>query len=96
MSCPLIKAVIKENKKELKAAYGGCQDVVEKRRIQAIWLLGSGKSREEVKEVTAYSTSTLLDVIQRYNQDGLAGLKDKRHENKGIAPLLNEQEQEQL
>jgi len=81
---------------ELKAAYRACKDAVERRRIQAVWLLAAGKSREEVKEVTAYAHSSLVKIIGRYNAAGLAGLQDQRHNNPGVSPLLNEQERQAL
>ena len=96
MSRREIRAEIKESSEELKEAFIRCCDAIEKRRLQAIWLFSCGKSRAEVREVTAYSTSVLIEIIHRYNQEGLAGLKDKRHNNQGLAPLLNQAEQAQL
>lgn len=82
--------------KELKAAYRASTDAVERRRLQAVWLLAEGGSRQEVAELTAYAHSSLVTIIQRYNKAGLEGLKDKRHANPGLAPLLNEDEQKAL
>jgi transposase len=93
MGRPRLELEVQDEVEVLKAAYRSCKDTVERRRIQAVWLLASGKSREEVQEVTAYSHGTLVKVIKRYNEKGLAGLQDQRHTNPGAAPLLTEDEQ---
>lgn len=46
--------------------------------------------------MTAYAVSSLVMIVRRYNEAGLGGLKDKRHDNPGLAPLLNEAEQQAL
>ena len=93
---PKLELKVQHDVQELKAAYRASTDAVERRRIQVVWLLAEGKSREEVREVTAYSVSSLVMIIGRYNDAGLAGLKDKRHNNPGLAPLLTEAEQQAL
>lgn len=96
MGRPRLELEVQDEVEVLKASYRSCKDTVERRRIQAVWLLASGKSREEVQEVTAYSHGTLVKVIKRYNEKGLAGLQDQRHNNPGVAPLLTEDEQQAL
>lgn len=96
MGRPRLELKQQHEVEELKAAYRACKDVVERRRIQAVWLLAAGKSHEEVKEVTAYAHSSLVKIIRRYNAAGLAGLQDQRHNNPGVAPLLTEDEQQAL
>ena len=96
MGRPRLELKVQHDVSELKAAYRACKDAVERRRIQAVWLLASGKSREEVKAVTAYSHSSLVSIINRYNEGGLAGLRDKRHHNSGKGTLLTEAEQQAL
>lgn len=34
----------------------------------------------------------LLEIIKRYEKEGLAGLRDRRHENPGAPPLLSGEE----
>jgi len=65
---------------------------VERRKTQVIWWLAQGKSRKEVMQLTAYSKKSLRETIERYNQEGLAGLRDRRHENPGAPPLLSDEE----
>jgi transposase len=96
MGRPRLELEVQHEVGELKAAYRACKDAVERRRIQAVWLLASGKSREDVKAVTAYSHGSLVKVIKRYNEGGLAGLQDQRHHNSGQRTLLSEEEQQAL
>jgi transposase len=96
MGRPRLELKVQHEVSELKAAYRACKDAVERRRIQAVWLLAAGQSREDVKAVTAYSHGSLVTVIKRYNEDGLAGLQDKRHNNTGKGMLLSEEEQQAL
>ena len=83
---------IKEHDKEqgLKQAYQRSKCAVERRRIQVIRMLRRGKSRAEVREATAYSGVSMVEVVKRYNAEGLAGLKDKRQENPGAPALLSD------
>lgn len=91
---PKLELRVQHEVKELKAVYRASTDAVERRRLQAVWL--EGKSREEVRAVTAYAVSSLAMIIHRYNEAGLEGLRDKRHDNPGLTPLLNEAEQKAL
>jgi len=87
-------SIEREEDKEqaLKQAYQRSTCAVERRRIQVIRMMRRGKSREEIKEVTAYSDVSIIEVVKRYNSEGLAGLKDKRHENPGAEPLLSDEQ----
>ena len=77
---------------ELKAHFRSCTCAVERRRTQAVWWLLEGRSRREVLDLSAYSNSSLVEIIGRYNKHGLAGLRDKRHENPGAPSLLSDEE----
>jgi transposase len=83
---------VQDNEDALKRAYQRSTCAVERRRLQVIRLMKRGKSRQEVKEETAYSDLSIREVVQRYNEAGLAGLKDKRHENPGAPPLLSDEQ----
>lgn len=82
----------KHSVEQLKAHFRACTCAVERRRTQAVWWLLEGRSREEVVNLTAYSTSSLVEIIKRYNAEGLAGLRDKRHDNPGAPSLLSDEE----
>ena len=78
--------------KALKAHFRKSTCAVERRKTQVIWWLVEGKSRQEVMALSAYSNVSLVDIIKRYNTEGLEGLKDRRHTNPGAPPLLSDEE----
>lgn len=84
--------VAKHSLLELKRRYRRSTCPVERRRMQAIWWLTEGKSRKEVMELSAYSKVSLIEIIRRYEADGLEGLRDLRHSNPGAPPLLSDEE----
>ena len=81
---------------DLKAFYRTSTDAVERRRVQVIWFLAEGKSQQDVVALTAYNRISVCDAVKRYNAEGLKGLRDRRHENPGCPPLVNEGERAQL
>lgn len=92
MGGPAINLKVQQSADELKAHYRACTCAVERRRTQVIWWLTEGKSRQEVMQLTAYANVSLIKIIKRYNALGLAGLKDRRHENPGAPTLLSDSE----
>lgn len=76
----------------LKEHFKACTCAVERRRTQVVWWLLEGRSRQEVMGLSAYSNFSVVDVIKRYNEQGLAGLKDRRHENPGAPSLLSDEQ----
>ena len=78
--------------KALKAHFRKSTCAVERRKTQVIWWLVEGKSRQEVMALSAYSHVSLVDIIKRYNAEGLEGLKDRRHDNPGAPTLLSDEE----
>jgi transposase len=92
MGRPAIKLNIQHTTTELKTHYQHATTKVEHRRAHVIWLLASGKPRQEVLEITGYSNPSLLDAIHRYNAHGLEGLRDERANNPGPPPLLKDAE----
>lgn len=87
---------LRHGAQELKAHYRRTQGGTEKRRAQVIWLLAEGHGRKEVEKLTAYGKTAMVACIKRYNQEGLAGLRDKRHDNPGAEPLLDEAQRQAL
>ncbi len=55
------------------------------------WILG--KKTESVVEITGYSRTWIYALVKRYNEFGVKGLCDRRCENKGATPLINDVEQ---
>ena len=81
---------------ELWQAYQHSTCAVERRRLQVVALLAEGKSKAEVQAITRYSHPRYLEIIHRYNAEGVAGLIDRRHQNQGAPPLLTAEELERL
>lgn len=74
---------------ELRESYLGATDPVERTRWQAIWLVALGRSSGEVAEVTGRGTQWVQRVVRRFNTAARDAVPDRRHENKGKAPLLS-------
>jgi transposase len=89
---PPIELKAQHSVEELKEHFRGCTCAVERRRVQTVWWLGEGRNREEVMALSAYSSFSVREIIKRYNEQGLAGLKDRRHENPGAPSLLSDEE----
>ncbi len=82
---------------ELERRYRHARDPVERSHYQIIWLLSSGKLTREVAGVTGYSPVWIRQVAHRYNEHGVEGVGDRRHQNPGgkdralLSPQLREE-----
>ena len=63
--------------------YRRAKDPVERSHCQIVWLLSEGKTTTEVCEATGYSPGWVLQIARRYNERGVEGLGDRRHQNPG-------------
>lgn len=81
---------------QLEQHYRQAKDGVESRQYQIIWLLAQGKKTEEVEEITGYSRTWIYALVKRYNEFGAEGLGDRRNQNQGTKPLIEDVEQAQL
>lgn len=77
---------------ELRARYRSTKDPIERARFQALWLLASGQSREEVARLMGYTAEWVRRIVVRYNASGPQGMSDGRHQNRGHVPLLSVQQ----
>ena len=75
---------------ELKQRYRKSSNSVERSQYQIIWLLASGKAVQEVSSITGYSTKWIYHLAGRYNNLGEKGLGDRRKNNRGQNPMLND------
>lgn len=81
---------------ELEQRYRQAKAGIERSHYQIIWLLAQGKRTEEVAALTSYSRGRIYELVWSYNGTGPTALGDKRHDNPGAQPLLNEVQQAQL
>ena len=81
---------------QLEQLYKQASGGVESRQFQIIWLLAQGKKNEEVEEITGYSRTWIYALVKRYNELGIEGLGDLRHQNRGALPLIDDVQQAQL
>ena len=80
----------------VEARYRKAQDPVERSHWQIIWLVAQKKPTGEISEVTGYSASWIYTIVHRYNQQGPAGVGDRRHGNAGGTFILSAEQQQQL
>jgi transposase len=78
---------------ELESHYRRASDPIERTRCQIIWLLAKGRSTQDIAAVTGYCPNSIRRIARRYNQSGLEGLKDRRHDHRGGQPLLSDVQQ---
>lgn len=81
---------------EIEKRYRGSGDGVARSQWQIIWLFGQGKSSQEVANVTGYCITWVRTIIGRYNEDGPAGIGDRRHKNPGRRGALSARQNERL
>src|SRR4051794_13783741 len=63
---------------ELRREAGRCRDARAARRMLALALVLGGASREAAARCAGMDRQTLRDWAHRYNEEGLAGLRDRR------------------
>jgi transposase len=64
---------------------------------QILWLLSQGRSGREVATVTGYSPYWIGQIAKRYNTEGPAGMRNRRHTTSHRAPpALTLAQQEEL
>ena len=80
----------------LEQRYRQATNGIERSHYQIIWLLAKNYKSEEVVELTGYSRTWIYNLVKQYNQGGPEALGDRRRDNPGQAPLLNEVQQAQL
>lgn len=80
----------------LFARYKATADAATARRWQLVWLISTGKTRDEAATLVGLSSRWATEIVARYNREGVAGLEDGRHANPGAAPLLDPTQQHAL
>src|SRR5258708_12081847 len=85
-----------QSSEDIEARYRKAKDPVERSHWQIIWLLAQGKTTGEITEVTGYCASWIRTIAHRYNNEGPAGLGDRRHDNPGGTFLFSTDQPHQL
>ena len=75
---------------ELECCYRAARDPVLRSHYQIVWLVARGQSSQQVFAATGYSLAWIREIVRRYNRGGAAALGDRRHDNLGQAPLLDD------
>jgi transposase len=81
---------------ELERRYRAARDPVARTHWQIVWLVAAGRSCPEAAAVVGYSVDWVRRVVRRFNEEGPAGLGDRRRANPGGAPLLTGAQQAEL
>ena len=76
----------------LRRAAGRSRDAAAARRMLALALVLEGASREQAAQTAGMDRQTLRDWVHRYNEEGLAGLSDRKGAVGPKRRLLPEQE----
>src|SRR3954451_22778087 len=78
----------------LRREAGRCRDAKAARRMLALALVLEGGSREAAARAAGMDRQTLRDWVHRYNEEGLAGLRDRRRP--GPRPRLTPEQAAEL
>src|SRR5215470_17515518 len=81
---------------ELHERYRQEKDPVERTYWHILWQAKEGKTPQEIAELLGYTARWVRTVIGRWNAQGEAGIRDRRHEIDVSRPLLSSQQQEEL
>jgi transposase len=79
---------------ELRREAGRCRDAEAARRMLALALVLEGGSREAAARAAGMDRQTLRDWVHRYNEEGLAGLRDRPRS--GRRPRLTAEQEAEL
>ena len=81
---------------ELHERYRQAKDAVERTHWHILWLAKEGKTPQVIAEQVGYTARWVRMVIGRWNAQGEAGIRDRRHEIDVSRPLLSPELQEEL
>lgn len=81
---------------ELKQRFRTIKDRSERSHFQALWLISQGKTQAETAEIVGFSERWVQEIVKRYNAEGPAAMRDRRHEHPGAARALNTEGEQAL
>ena len=79
---------------DLRREAGRCRDAKAARRMLALALVLEGRPREAAARAAGMDRQTLRDWVHRYDEEGLAGLRDRRRP--GPRPRLTPEQEAEL
>ena len=81
---------------ELEQHYRGAHAPVERSRWHMLWLLARGQTATAIAQVTGYTAYGIGRIARRSNEQGPAGVEDRRQQTRTARPLVPEALQEEL
>ncbi|MFM2313376.1 MAG: hypothetical protein RLZZ04_2652, partial [Cyanobacteriota bacterium] len=85
---------------ELRQKYRITKDLIESRRWHLLWKISLGWTVKNSAIVVGYSYPYAKSILKRYNQDGVAGVKNRKNQTsnhaRGKRKLLSKQQLEKL
>ena len=78
---------------ELERRYRQAKDGLLRGWWQILWLLSRHQTAKDIAESTGYSRSWIGQLAKRYNEQGPAGIRDRRRTDSRRAPLALSAEQ---
>ena len=84
--------VLQHQADDFWAIYTRSTCAVERRRSQLLALLAEGKPHAEVLAITRHTYQGANKIVDAYEAQGLDGIKDQRHGNRGAPTLLSDAE----
>lgn len=82
---------------ELERRYRAAKEPHERTWWQLLWLLAQGRTATELSKVTGYRAYWIGQIAKRYNEQGPAGMVNRRHTSSyRPPPVLSAELQEEL
>jgi transposase len=81
---------------ELATRYRACRDPIERTRWHALWRFACGEPIASIERLIGLSDWSIRKTIHRYNAEGPAGVRDKRHDHPGAPSLLAAEQKAEL
>jgi len=81
---------------QLKQRYQAATDRAERNHFQTLWLISQGHTQAEAAQIVGYSERWVHQLVKRYNADGVASMRDLRHEHIGAARALDKEGEDEL
>jgi transposase len=81
---------------ELHERYRQAKDAVERTHWHILWLAKEGQTPQVIAELLGYTARWVRTVIGRWNVQGEAGIRDRRHEMDVSRPLLSPEQKQDL